>query len=265
MSSNWPATAMLACVSASPEAVARHDKAAWLNLFTVDAEVHDPVGAKAHHGPVAIDRFYDTFIAPNAITFEVAHELVCGDVVVRDVTIHTRMGTGLRVSVPAHLRYQLAEDATGALRIRRLCAYWELGTMVRQSLGGGLRGLRTHLGLSRHMLACQGVSGVVGFTKGFAGVGSAGRQSAEALFAALRDGNADLAGQRLSQDARLIVGTEPDASLDTLCRQWQGLQWSKCIAAGRYVTASLQHGDRQGLAVLSFNRQGRISQLRFEI
>jgi len=255
---------MLACVSASPEAVARHDKAAWLNLFTVDAEVHDPVGAKAHHGPVAIDRFYDTFIAPNAITFEVAHELVCGDVVARDVTIHTRMASGLAVSVPAHLRYQLTEDATGTLRIRRLCAYWELGTMVRQSLGG-LRGLRTHLGLSRHMLACQGVSGVVGFTKGFAGVGGVGRRTAEALFTALRDGDAALAGQRLAQGARLIVGTESNASLDTLCQQWQGLRWSKCIAAGQYVTASLHHSNRQGLAVLSFDRQGRISQLRFEI
>ena len=74
---------MLACVSASPEAVAAHDRAAWLGLFAENAEIHDPVGSRPHAGPAAIACFYDTFIAPNTIHFEVAHELACGDSVAR--------------------------------------------------------------------------------------------------------------------------------------------------------------------------------------
>ncbi|MGB0213112.1 nuclear transport factor 2 family protein, partial [Algiphilus sp.] len=140
MSSDWPAEAMLACVRASPEAVAAHDKAAWLGLFADDAEVHDPVGSRGHRGHSAISRFYDTFIARNEIRFEVLAEGACDDIVFRDVVIHTRMGTGLTVAVPAHLRYQLVADDDGALRIRRLDAHWELRRMIGQSLHAGPRG-----------------------------------------------------------------------------------------------------------------------------
>jgi len=94
----------LALVKASPEAVAQHDKTAWLNLFTTDALVNDPVGSKPHVGHAQIGRFYDSFIAPNKITFAPEHDTVCGDTVVRDLTIVTILLTGLTVPVATHIR-----------------------------------------------------------------------------------------------------------------------------------------------------------------
>ncbi|MHA7835812.1 MAG: nuclear transport factor 2 family protein, partial [Algiphilus sp.] len=205
MSSKRRVADMLACVQASPEAVARHDRAAWLGLFSDDAEVHDPVGARPHCGAEAIARFYDTFIAPNDIVFEVDHEGVCKDLVWRDVTIHTRMATGLALSVPAHLRYQLTETPAGDLRIRRLCAHWALASMVRQSLRQGWLGVRTYAGLTRHMLAQQGMAGAAGFARGFGGIGARGCRRAEMLLSALRNHDRAVAMAQLAPEPRLEV------------------------------------------------------------
>lgn len=254
---------MLACVHASPVAVARHDRDAWLALFSPDAEVHDPVGARPHRGPEAIARFYDTFIAPNEIVFEVAHEGVCEDTVWRDVTIHTRMATGLALSVPAHLRYQLMEVPSGAPRIRRLYAHWELGTMVRQSLRQGWLGVRTYAALTRHMLAHQGIAGAMGFARGFGGVGARGRRRAEALLNALRNGDLAVAKAQLAPRATFRVDGAAVADLDALLAMGSKLRWQKVMAAGTQVTASVQSGESRGIAVLDFDGDGRIAHLEW--
>ena len=62
---------LLAAVGRSPAAVAVHDRAAWVGLFSDGARVNDPVGSRPHVGRAAIEKFYDTFIAPNTITFHV--------------------------------------------------------------------------------------------------------------------------------------------------------------------------------------------------
>lgn len=263
MSSSGRVAAMLACVHASPEAVARHDRDAWLALFSADAEVHDPVGARPHCGAEAIARFYDTFIAPNEIDFEVAREGVCEDIVWRDVTIHTRMATGLAISVPAHLRYQLTELASGNMRIRRLCAHWELASMVRQSLRQGWLGVRTYAALTRHMLAHQGIAGAMGFARGFGGVGARGRRRAEALLNALRDGDLAVARAQLAPSATFRVDGAAVADLDALSVITRALRWQKVIAAGTQVTASIQCGESRGIAVLDFDAHGRIAHLEW--
>ncbi len=254
---------MLACVQASPEAVARHDRDTWLGLFSEDAEVHDPVGARPHLGPEAIARFYDTFIAPNDVAFEVDHEGVCKDLVWRDVTIHTRMATGLALSVPAHLRYQLTTTADGALRIHRLYAHWELASMVRQSLSQGWLGVRTYAGLTRHMLAQQGMAGAVGFARGFGGIGAHGRRRAEMLLRALRNHERAVATAQLAPEPRFEVDGVPLADLDALFAQASGLQWHKVMAAGTQVTASIRSDAGHGLALFDFDRQGRIAALQW--
>ena len=76
----------LVAVGGSPAAVAAHDKEGWLSLFTPSAVVNDPVGSAPHRGPAQLSRFYDTFIAPNTIGFQVNHDVVCGASVLRDVT-----------------------------------------------------------------------------------------------------------------------------------------------------------------------------------
>lgn len=264
MSSDWPAEAMLACVRASPEAVAAHDRAAWLGLFAEDAEIHDPVGSRSHAGPDAIARFYDTFIAPNVIHFEVAHELACGDTVARDVVIHTRMATGLELGVPAHIRYELT-GSEDALRVRRLSAHWELPQMIGQSLRAGIEGMRSHAALSGHMLRHQGLGGMLGFMRAFGGVGSRGKARAEGCLRALRDGHRGGLKQCLGEPCCIELPGQPTASPQELGAELGGLFWEKLIAAGDCVTATIHIGERRGIALFRFKGPRHIEQLRIYI
>lgn len=255
-------------INASPEAVANHDKEAWLGLFTRDAEVHDPVGSRAHAGEQAISRFYDTFIAPNHIAFDVEHDVVDGDTVVRDLVIETTLSTGLQIGVPTHIRYELSEE-DDQLKIRRLFAHWELRRMVWQTLATGWLGWATYAKLSVHMLKCQGLSGVLGFMSGFLGVGSRGKKHAENLLAAISR-NDVLSARRYVENGHALslggmtwsqgdISDKPEGCADVadIARELQGLRWSKLTAAGRSVTATIHHGDRRGVAWFGFNARRR--------
>lgn len=164
---------MLATTRVSPAFVARHDKRGWLDLFATGGVVEDPVGSAPHckgrlrrqGGEDALERFYETFIAPNEIRFEVHRDLVAGNTVVRDVDIHTRLSTGLEISVPAHLVYELTSEE-GRVRIRRLAAHWELVKLSRQALSSGFAGLRTMTRLGWRMFSIQGLGGVTGYLRG---------------------------------------------------------------------------------------------------
>lgn len=118
---NSNAAKFLALVEKSPEAVAVHDKNAWLALFAQYHVVEDPVGSTAHvggiydgksglRGTAKLARFFDTFIAPNKICFEVTKDIVCDTHVLRDLTIHIAMSDKVQVHVPMHLLYELCEE-----------------------------------------------------------------------------------------------------------------------------------------------------------
>ena len=117
-------------VRSSPAAVAAHDKAGWIALFDDDYVIEDPVGWQPVRGD-AISGFWDAFIAPNDIEFVVHHDWIDGLHVVRDVTVVTTLGTGLQVTTPAHLRYELVERE-GALAVQRMAAHWEVLPNVSQ-------------------------------------------------------------------------------------------------------------------------------------
>lgn len=259
--SEWSEKKMLACIQRSPDTVAVHDKETWLSLFSSDGLVNDPVGSKPHQGRDEIDRFYETFIAPNAIRFDVKQDAVCGDTVVRDLIIETRMSTGLRVDVPTHIRYELVEEE-GELKVNRLYAHWELAPMVLQTLKSGLKGLVTYTKLSAHMIACQGIGGVLGFMRGFLGVGKRGKRRAENLFTALMQADAVRARAMLASDADVQCGSKNGCALAQLIEVIKGMRWTKVIAAGRSVTATIRIGDRHGLILLVFDRRYRVEQLR---
>jgi hypothetical protein len=176
---------LLATVRRSPAAVAVHDKAAWVGLFAPDGLINDPVGSRPHVGPDAIARFYDMFIAPNTIEFEVARDLVCGTTVMRDLTVHTTMGPGVELHIPMHLRYELV-PVPGGWKIAGLYAHWELAAMIGQLLRCGGRGLLVGAQLGPRMLRTLGVRGTVGFADGLRGVGAGGKRRAAAL--AVADG-----------------------------------------------------------------------------
>lgn len=243
---------VLTAVQASPVAVAAHDRAAWVGLFADDGQVNDPVGSHPHEGRAAIERFYDTFIAPNTIAFHVERDIVCGMSVMRDLTIETTMSTGASIRVPMHLRYDLV-DESGALKIRRLYAHWELTPMVVQMLGSGAKGVGAALRLGPQMLRHQGLVGMFGFMRGFAGVGSAGKRRAEAFLGALGHGDVAAAQAGLATGATLEWPFGNAVTVEHFAAKARGLRASKLLAAGRSVTATLALADGTcGVALIQF-------------
>ncbi|WP_280400634.1 nuclear transport factor 2 family protein [Nocardia carnea] len=224
-------------VLASPRAVAAHDRDTWVGLFARTAVVNDPVGSAPHTGHEAIARFYDTFIAPNDIAFDVTHDFAGPATVLRDLTITITMPSGARVRVPMHLRYEITEE-DGALRIAYLAAYWELLPMVAQLLGTGIAGLRAGTGLGGLLLRNQGVAGLTGMARACTGIGRTGKRIAHRLCTAAAAGDTAtvtaLAGGR--DTVRLWSGAAiPPAELAARAR---GLRCGKTLAAGRSVTIS---------------------------
>ncbi|GAB2564249.1 nuclear transport factor 2 family protein [Nocardia heshunensis] len=261
MPANPTAAELLATVEASPKAVGAHDKAAWVGLFADDGSVEDPVGSRPHVGRAAIERFYDTFIAPNGIAFDVTNDVVCGMTVFRDLTIATTMSTGVTLHVPMHLRYDLA-DVDGSLRIRVLRAHWELAGMIGQLLGSGMQGLLAGAKLGPQLLGNQGVGGAIGFMSGLRGVGKPGKAAAGRLLDALGHGDAVAARAALAPVPRLEWGTDGVMSLEDFTTRVKGLRWSKAIAAGRTVTATVETRQGRGIAELDFTAGLRIESAR---
>ncbi|WP_245714132.1 nuclear transport factor 2 family protein [Nocardia vaccinii] len=261
MSETGSADELLAAVEASPRAVAAHDRAAWVGLFASGARVEDPVGSRPHIGREAIERFYDTFIAPNGIVFRVEHDVVCGTTVFRDLGIETTMSTGVTLRVPMHLRYDL-ERVGEVLRIRELHAHWELPVMIVQLLAAGVRGLGAAARLAPQLLGNQGIGGALGFARGFVRVGSAGKRVATGLIEDAARGDVDRVRAALTPDAVLEwpagVAVDPAAFV----AQAAGTGVSKPIAAGRYVTVSVETTAGRGIAELVVAHGGRISAVR---
>ncbi|RZO86751.1 MAG: nuclear transport factor 2 family protein [Oceanococcus sp.] len=245
---------LLDTAQASPRAVAAHDKSTWLGLFADDAEVHDPVGSRGHAGPAALARFYDTFIAPNQIRFDVDHDIVCGQTVVRDLVIVTHMGgTALTVGVPLYIRYEIVAGSDGRPRVRRLYAHWELlPMMTRQVFSQGLRtGLSALLALSGNMLRQQGLSGALGFSRAFVGVGASAKRCAEQFLNALNAGQTAHMRQLVEANAPIQLANQTVA-LDALCTQLSDIRWSKVIAGGRQVVLTLFQQEQRMVAVFDF-------------
>jgi hypothetical protein len=253
---------LLAAVAQSPRLVAAHDRAGWCALFASDGQVNDPVGSRPHEGRAAIGNFYDTFIAPNQLTFTVDHDIVCGMSVMRDLSIVSVMATGLRISVPMHLRYDLIDEG-GALKIRRLYAHWELPVMLAAQLSS-LKGWLTSLQLTPRLLRHQGVAGLAGFMRGLGGHGRAGKRTAQTLFAALARSDAAAAEAAcLAPGCTLEVPPGTGVALPELAAGLRGLAFRKLIGAGDYASATVQIGPQRGVAVCRFdNGPERISSLQ---
>jgi hypothetical protein len=191
---------MMETVLASPACVARHDKQAWLDLFTTDAVIEDPVGSapcrrgQGIHGDPPDDelgQFWETFIGPNDIRFEVRQDLCSGCEVLRDVVIHTTLSTGLSIDVPTLVRYELAEEAD-RVRIRRLSGHWEAACLSLQAARSGWTGLVTVTLLGARLVRFLGLRGTLGYSRALlGGIGGRGRDVVAALAAGVhtRDGS----------------------------------------------------------------------------
>ena len=167
-------------VKDSPRLVGAHDKKNWLNLFSPDSVIADPIGTR----PVPfsnLGNFYETFIAPNDIVFEEKLDVITENQVARDVLIHTKLPGGLRVQVPAHLFYKVEKKSDG-LKIKTMYAHWDLMGMVFQFLSkkGAFKEM---VGLSTRLLTNLGLLGGLGFFKGMVwGIKGKGKRTVNKVF-----------------------------------------------------------------------------------
>jgi ketosteroid isomerase-like protein len=263
---------LLAVVERSPERVAAHDRESWLALFRDDALVEDPVGSPpARKATGALGRFWDTFIAPHQIRFEVRRDHVIGRDVFRDAVIHTRIGPHVAIEVPAYLLYQLDDDGAHGLQVSRMAAHWQLG---RLSLGALKLGPRAWLPMTRlfgRMLRLMGLSWVGGYLASlWSGIGARGLTAATELARALaaRDAAA-LAALFVDDTATVELGAtrlKPSALLTALPPASR-LEIAAPVTAG-WTTSFRFRIDGptplEGLALLEFAQDSRrIRRARF--
>ncbi|GAA4822946.1 nuclear transport factor 2 family protein [Tomitella cavernea] len=279
MSTTPDASALVATVEKSPAAVAAHDRDGWLGLFSHDAEVCDPVGSRPNHGRAELTAFYETFIAPNDITFRVEHDTVAGMTVFRDLTLETVMGGrsgpgsttapgDVALQVPMHLRYDLV-DIAGAgrsadLRLSLLHAHWELPSMIGRLLEHGVVGAGVGAKLVPRLLRNQRVGGTVGFGRALRRAGKEGKSAVEDLLGALSTGDASSARQRLAPDTPIeLPGTGRSMTAEEFAGAPRGLRWRKLLSAGMTVTATIESEGARGVGLFEFDgRRDRVSRVR---
>jgi hypothetical protein len=263
----------LALVERSPAAVAVHDKAAWLALFARYNVVEDPVGSAPHitgihdartgyRGSDSLDRFYDTFIAPNAIRFHVDRDIVNGLHVVRDLTIEIAMSARLTVRVPAHLLYELMVEGD-ELKIFRLAAHWELASMLRQQLASGWPFLAVGWSSTARLLRYQGPRGMAGFMRALSGVGAEGKSQVERFARYFNDENTiALESLFTGPDIRIAFPhAGGEFSIAQCAAQGGQMQFTKVLAAGNVMSATLDYqtadARRSGVAIFELDSRSR--------
>jgi ketosteroid isomerase-like protein len=224
----------LELVKRSPAAVARHDKEAWLALFTEDATIQDPVGA-ATYGRDRFPAFWDVFIAPNRVEFIPKRDFVRADLVVRHVTISVTTEIDDRpLLVPAILEYRVNGGRIASLR-----AFWESSRSVKWYLSRGLSGARALLGHGARMTAKLGVGTSIALSRGMSPAipRETGAKLIEELARQIREDQLP----DLPRDGRRL-----------------GIHPEEVIVAGDHVAAVLSSSDR----VLAAAAIGRVSSER---
>jgi steroid Delta-isomerase len=114
----------------SMAAIRAKDRQGWLDLFTEDAIVEDPIGpsmldpeGRGHRGRGAIGRFFDEVIAPNELVdFKITSSYECGHEVANVGTIEITFPGGTQIAT-VDLVSTYRVDDTG--RLVALRAYWE--------------------------------------------------------------------------------------------------------------------------------------------
>jgi hypothetical protein len=249
------ASALLAAVERSPAAAAAHDRQGWVQLFTDDGCVEDPVGSRPHTGPSEIGRFYDTFIGPRDIGFHRDLDIVRGSSVIRDLDLEVVMGSAVTMTIPAFLRYDLRQ-VDGDWKVAKLRAYWELPAMVLKFLGNGVSALPAGVRLSRGLVRNQRLRGIAGFATGFRRAGSRQKTLVDRFVNAVGRGDRFTALQALSSGATIAFGDDDAADVAELIRRCPGATASKLIAAGTTVAASVRSGQQRGVLFADIARHG---------
>jgi hypothetical protein len=208
---------VLALVRSSPAFVADHDKAGWLGIFAREHVVEDPVGSRPVRSEEAgaLERFWDTFIAPNEIEFQVARDWVHGFDVVRDVTIVSTLRPGVVVRTPAHLIYQTTYE-DGVLKVRRMAAYWEPRPVYRQMMRPSPAHVAAGFGQFAHMFRTLGVGPSLQFIGAARHLGV--RRKRELLGELAGEGIREVTKVIASGDSVTATGSLDDAAVAVIAR-----------------------------------------------
>ena len=116
----------------SIDAVARGDKQAWLDNFSDDALVEDPVGVSmidpsgaGHRGKAAIEAFWDKNIANARPMFSLQRSICCGNECANVGTLTIQFGNGLVTQLHGVFIYKV--DDAG--KVASLRTFWEVADM----------------------------------------------------------------------------------------------------------------------------------------
>ncbi|MFA5055163.1 MAG: hypothetical protein WC562_03185 [Dehalococcoidia bacterium] len=184
---------IIALVNASPDLVGKHDREGWLNLFSTNAIVQDPVGAGPNRkgkdmrkGKDALGRFYDIFIGPNTIKFDVHQDIVVGDEMMREVSINTTLPNSAITIVHCFLLYKVVEEG-GQLKIESLRAHWNFGkNAISLMTKNGLKGMTGSAMQFYTMIKVQGLKRIIEYLGAmYKGILGKGIKSANAFAAAV--------------------------------------------------------------------------------
>lgn len=252
---------LIATVERSPAAATAHDRAGWVDLFTADGLVEDPVGSRPHRGPAALTRFYDTFIEPRAITFHRDVDIVVGHTVLRDLELEVSLGA-VMLRIPAYLRYDVHTEGDER-KIERLQAYWELPAMISTFARSGAAALPAGLALSRGLLANQGVPGAMGFLSGLGGVGAKGKRTVVRLIADAAAGDQVAVRRTVGDGCDVTLGDHTRLSTSELVARLSGASWQKVVAAGDTVAVGIQRDGRRSVLLAGVRtRPSRVVSVR---
>jgi hypothetical protein len=250
-SSSHGRDAVLRAAKASPELAGQHDKERWLALYSDDAVLEDPVGTPASHkgrrpGRLGdeLGRFYEAFIAASGIEMVAREDIVSDMHVFRAVDIHTtNLKTGLKMTVPANLLYEIVPSESG-LAIRRMQAHWELNRMSRVLMSQGALGMRTIMVMNWSMLRAFGPKWLLAYFKSSQkSVGRAGKQLVERLAHLTGHDAADA----FAPGATVDLPGGANASVSEFLEGCTSLEVRDLLASGRTVSglATIEWGARR--------------------
>ncbi len=257
-----------ALVARSPDRVAAHDRDGWLALFSDEAFIEDPVGsAPAPKAGGVLGKFYDTFIAPHDIRFDVRDDYFLGNDVFRDVNIHTRVQAGVEVDVAAYLLYQL-DETPGALHVRRMAAHWTLAKMTGVAMAMGPRAWWAMTRLFLRMVGVMGLPWVGSYLASlWRGIGRGGIKTLSELTRAIADRDEAavsalfvLGGDPLATEIELGSRTVAPSQLFDALPSGTLLEIDSPVAAGWTTTFRYRlvgPMPMAGIGILQFDPQSR--------
>ena len=271
---------IMALVNKSPELVDRHDRAGWLDLFSSNAIVQDPVGAGLNRkgkdmrkGKDALGRFYDIFIGPNKIKFDVHQDVVVGDEMVREVSIHTTLPNGAITIVHCYLIYRIVEE-NGQPKIESLRAHWDFGNnalaLMKNNGFKGMTGSTVQFGT---MIKVQGLKRIIEYMGAmYKGILKKGIKAANA-FATAVNAKDEAAFARLFDTGATIdfpVGSQPISTGDFLKGAAQDVKLAfKGLRSGGWFTSCAFDAkggglDKHGVVFFEFSpKSKKIINVRF--